>query len=273
MVTEAPQETYSHGHHESVLRSHRWRTAENSADYLLPLLKPTDRLLDIGVGPGTITADLASRLTAGWVVGIDNAPEAVAAAQRLIRDRGLTNLTVSRGDVYALELPDSQFDVVHAHQVLQHLSDPAAALREMRRVCTPEGIVAVRDADYSAMTWYPDHPGMARWLELYLQVARRNGGEPDAGRRLRRWALDAGFGSVTSTASAWCYAEPEDLAWWSTTWAERLVASAFGRRAVELGLASADELSALATAWGLWAEAPGAWFAILHGEVICRLPH
>jgi SAM-dependent methyltransferase len=267
-MTEVPREFYSHGHHDSVLRSHRWRTAENSAGYLLPLLKPTDRLLDIGVGPGTITADLASRLTAGSVVGIDNAPAAVAAAERLVHDRGLANVTVTGGDVYALDLPDARFDVVHAHQVLQHLRDPVAALREMRRVCTPEGIVAVRDADYSAMTWFPDHPKIARWLELYIQVARRNGGEPNAGRRLRRWAMDAGFSSVTSTASAWCYAEAGDLAWWSTTWAERLVASPFGRRAVELGLTSGDELAALAEGWEEWAAEPGAWFAVLHGEVI-----
>ena len=53
---------YTHGHHESVLRSHRWRTAENSAGYLLPLLRPGMRLLDVGCGPGTITMDLADVL-------------------------------------------------------------------------------------------------------------------------------------------------------------------------------------------------------------------
>jgi SAM-dependent methyltransferase len=253
-----------------VLRSHRWRTAENSAGYLLPLLKPTDRLLDIGVGPGTITADLASRLTAGSVVGIDNAPAAVAEAERVALDRGLVNLTLAPGDVYALDFPDGQFDVVHAHQVLHHLSDPVAALQEMRRVCTPEGIVAVRDADYSAMTWFPDHPQMDRWLELYILLTRRNGGEPDAGRRLRRWAMDAGFGSVSSTASAWCFADADDLAWWSTTWAERLVSSPFGRQAVQLGLATDAELAALARGWGEWSAAPDAWFAVLHGEIICH---
>ena len=64
-MSATPRETYSHGHAEAVLRSHRWRTAENSAGYLLPLLRPTDRLLDIGTGPGTITADLAARLVGG----------------------------------------------------------------------------------------------------------------------------------------------------------------------------------------------------------------
>src|SRR3546814_12868616 len=57
------------------------------------------------------------------------------------------------GDVYALDADDATFDVVHAHQVLQHLSDPVAALVEMRRVCRPGGVVAARDADYGAFTW------------------------------------------------------------------------------------------------------------------------
>jgi ubiquinone/menaquinone biosynthesis C-methylase UbiE len=77
-VPNSSREVYSHGHHDSVLRSHRWRTAENSAAYLLPRLKPADRVLDVGIGPGTITLDLARRLPYGWVVGIDSALTAVA---------------------------------------------------------------------------------------------------------------------------------------------------------------------------------------------------
>jgi catechol 2,3-dioxygenase-like lactoylglutathione lyase family enzyme len=64
-------DVYTHGHHESVLRSHRWRTAENSAAYLLPHLRPGLSLLDVGCGPGTITVDLARRVAPGRVVGID----------------------------------------------------------------------------------------------------------------------------------------------------------------------------------------------------------
>jgi SAM-dependent methyltransferase len=269
-VSARPQETYSHGHAESVLRSHRWRTAENSAGYLLSRLSPTDRLLDIGTGPGTITADLAARLSAGSVTGLDNAPTAVAETRRLAVERGLRNLTVTEGDVYALPFPDGVFDVVHAHQVLQHLADPVVALREMARVCTADGIVAARDADYAAMTWYPDLPELHRWLQLYRQVARHNGGEPDAARRLLGWARAAGFASVTATASAWCFADREDLEWWSGTWADRLLTSSFGVQAVGLGLTDRTELAVLAEAWRSWATAPDAWFAILHGEVICR---
>ena len=56
------------------------------------------------------------------------------------------------GDVHDLPFPSGSFDVVHAHQVLQHVADPVAALREMVRVCRPGGVVAVRAG-------IPEHPG------------------------------------------------------------------------------------------------------------------
>src|SRR5690606_33807663 len=73
-------DAYTHGHHESVLRSHRWRTAENSAAYLLPHLAPGTSVLDVGSGPGTITADLAARVAPGRVVGVDASADVVSDA-------------------------------------------------------------------------------------------------------------------------------------------------------------------------------------------------
>src|SRR4029453_7383842 len=123
------------------------------------------------------------------------------------------NLQLLVGDANHLSFADASFDVVHAHQLVQHLTHPVTALEEMRRVCVPGGLVAIRDADYSAMTWHPPSAALTRWLELYQQVARSNGGEPDAGRRLLGWAHAAGFSDVDSSASAWCFAKPVDIAW------------------------------------------------------------
>ena len=72
------------------------------------------------------------------------------------------NLTFVTGDVYSIDAADDTYDVVHAHQVLQHLADPVAALLEMRRVCRPGGVVAARDADYRGMAWYPRVPELIR---------------------------------------------------------------------------------------------------------------
>src|ERR1700743_3427512 len=102
-------EVYTHGHHASVLRSHTWRTAENSAAFLLPHLAEDARVLDVGCGPGTITVGLADRVPRGRVTGIDPSAEVIAQAQEAAGDRG--NLDFATGDVYALDYPDASFDV------------------------------------------------------------------------------------------------------------------------------------------------------------------
>ncbi len=260
--------TYTHGHHESVLRSHRWRTAENSAAYLLPWLKSGDAVLDVGCGPGTITADLATHVTPGRVTAMEVTAEALDLARTEIGRRGLTTVDFAVGDVHALDFPDGTFDVVHAHQVLQHVGDPVAALREMRRVA--RRVVAVRDSDYAAFTWFPALPELDEWLDLYERVARGNGGEPDAGRRLLSWAHAAGFTDVTATSSTWCFADAEDRAWWGGLWADRILESDMARQAVAAGAATRPDLERISAGWRRWAADDDAWLSILHGELICR---
>ncbi|MGW8377596.1 methyltransferase domain-containing protein [Streptomyces sp. ODS28] len=267
------QETavYTHGHHASVLRSHQWRTAANSAAYLTGHLLPHMRLLDIGCGPGTITADLAELVPDGHVTGLDAAAGVLEKARAHADERGVKNVSFETGDIHRLPYEDDSFCVVHAHQTLQHVGDPVGALREMRRVCKPGGIVAARDGDYGGMFWYPEVPGMAEWLDLYRRVARANGGEPDAGRRLHVWAREAGFTDVTVSTSTWLYTTEEERAWWSGLWAERLVASSFAESAVNGGLATEEELRGLADAWRRWGAEPDAWFSIVNGEILCRV--
>ena len=261
---------YTHGHSAAVLSAHSRRGAADSAAYLLAHLNAGMDLLDVGCGPASITADLAERVTPGRVVALDAASGALEAARATLRDRGLSEqVEVTCGDVMALPFEDASFDVVHAHQVLQHLADPVGALAEMRRVTRPGGIVAVRDAVYSAMTWFPEPAGMEQWRSVYMATARANGGEPDAGSRLLSWARAAGFADASASASTWCYATPADRAWQSETWAQRCLVS-FGPQAVELGLASSADLETMAEAWRQWGSSEDAWFVVIHGEAIAR---
>ena len=262
---------YTHGHSAAVLSAHSRRGAADSAAYLLAHLRAGMDLLDVGCGPASITADLAERVAPGRVVGLDAAAGALEAARATLRERGLSEqVELTCGDVMALPFEDASFDVVHAHQVLQHLADPVGALAEMRRVTRPGGIVAVRDAVYSAMTWFPEPAGMEQWRSVYMATARANDGEPDAGSRLLSWAREAGFTDVTASASTWCYATPTDRAWQSQTWAQRSLTS-FGPRAVELGLADGADLETMAQAWRQWGDSEDAWFVVVHGEVLARV--
>ena len=259
---------YVHGHHESVLRSHRSRTAENSAAYLLPHLDAGQRLLDVGSGPGTITCDLAERVAE--VVALEVDEQALSLTADEIERRRMRNIIGRVGDVQRLPFPDASFDVVHAHMVLQHVPNPVRALREMARVTRPGGFVAARDSDYGMFAWSPASPILDEWLRVYSRLAREAGGEPDAGRYYPGWAARAGLHDVSFSASTWCYSSVDDRRWWGESWATRVVVSTFAHRARAMGLGDAD-LRRLSDGWRAWAAAPHGLFLLPSVEMLARV--
>ncbi len=262
---------YTHGHADAVLRSHRWRTAENSAAYLLPHLTSGLRLLDVGCGPGTLTVDLARRVGPGKVVGVDLEPTVVAEAASFAAAAGVSVEFVS-GDFTGVIAPLGGFDVVHAHQVVQHVADPVGVLRGMGSLVKPGGLVAARDADYPAMTWWPSEPKLDRWMELYLQLTVINRANADAGRQLLHWARKAGLVDIAYSTSTWTFSSKSDLAWWSDLWADRVTKSRLAEDLVAHGLAAREELDDISAAWRDWASRDGAVFVVVHGEILARTP-
>lgn len=260
-------EVYTHGHHPFVVAAHAERTADEAAAFLLDRLERGTRVLDIGCGPGSITVGLAAHIGAsGSVVGIDNSEETIAIATASHGE--VANVTFETASAYSLPFADASFDVAYGHQVLQHLADPIAALREVNRVLRPGGLVAVREADYGTMAHHPRYPEITSWLELYHYVARANGGEPDAGRRLHQWVRGAGFKDLEVTSSVWTYSTATERTRWAELWARRIMLPHFADRAVELDLCEYMEIAALASGWRRWASEPDGWFAFIHGEVI-----
>ena len=290
-----PAASYPSGHHSSVLRSHTSRTATNSCAYLLPhLTSPSLHILDIGCGPGTITTSLAALVPTGHVTGVDTSPDVIVHARTLAAQTDIPSgrVTFTEGSIHALPFDDAVFDVVHVHQVLQHCGSPVAALREMRRVTKPGGIIAAREADFGAMTWFPEEEeeeesegddgkgegkqvlkGLRAWRALWMKVARASGGEPNAGRRLHAWAHEAGFGweEILRSVGTWLYSSPEEREWWSSMHADRLLESKFRQSAIEGGHVQLAELQELAQTWREWGTKEDGWFAVLHGEIVCRV--
>lgn len=263
-------ETYTHGHHASVLAQHRRRTAAEAAAFLLPHLRPGMRVLDVGCGPGSITVGLAAAVAPGAVLGIDLAgADVLAIGRALAAEQGLTNVHFAQEDLFALRAAEP-FDVIYAHQVLQHLADPVAALRAMRALLRPGGLVAVRDSDYGTCTWSPPDPHLERWLALYHAVARRNGAEADAGRYLSGWVRAAGFTDLRLSGTTWTFPGYDAVATWASSWAERTTESHLARKAIEYGLATTDELQEIAAGFRAWGQRPEAFFSIGHIEVLAR---
>lgn len=196
----------------------------------------------------------------------------VDAARDHAAECGIDNATFEVGSAYDLPWGDDSFDVVYAHQVLQHLSQPVRALREARRVLKPGGIVAVRDSDYETMVHAPVTESIVRWRQLYHQVARANGGEPDAGRYLLSWVVEAGFVDPEVTTSSVAHADAEGRATWGEMWAERVIDSDFARHAVDHGLSTRTELQEISDAFRRWSTQPDGFWAYLCGEVIATCP-
>ncbi len=263
-------ERYTLGHHESVLRSHRWRTAANSAAYLVPHLRPGMNVLDVGSGPGTITVDLARLVFPGKVIGIDASEAVVAEASRLAESQGIENIEFRVADAYDPGFDGGSFDVVHAHQVLQHLGRPVEALRAWRRLVAPDGIVAARDCDYVGSIVFPDSEGLDAWRDTYVRLARHNGGNPDAGRRLKSWAQQAGFAEVEAGASVWCWTDQATRDWWGGLWADRAVESEYASGVLATGIGDRAALDLVRDGWLGWRDDESGWMVMPHGEILAR---
>jgi ubiquinone/menaquinone biosynthesis C-methylase UbiE len=264
-------EHYLHGHTSAVLQAHSARTVETSFGYGRHLLRPGMDVLDLGCGPGSITVGIAGRVAPGRVVAIDRDAGVLATAGTAARQAGLTNIEFAVMDAYHLDVPDESVDLSHAHQVLQHLADPVAALVEMARVTRPGGVVAARDADYAGWIWHPADPLLDRWLELYRSLARSAGGEPDAGRHLLAWVHAAGLRDVRASSSTWTYSTGAGAEWWGGLWAERILSSGVADQAIATGAATRAELEEISRAWLAWSVHPDAWLAIPHGEVLATV--
>lgn len=268
---------YLHGHHASVLRSHSWRTVENSCPHLIPYLNnPSLSILDVGCGPGTITVDLASRVPNGYVLGIDPSPDVIEKARKHAEEKGVANVRFEVGDVLKSEgvegLKEGAYDIVHAHQVLQHLQDPLGAMKAMKRLCKKGGIVAVRDCTYSAMDWYPDHPHLHKWKKLYLATARSLGAEPDMGKKLHSVAMQAGFprGDIDASMGTWTFSTPEEREWWCGLWADRTIKSDYKDRVLESKLGTEADLEEISQAFRDMEKKEDGLFVVINGQVICH---
>ena len=257
-------------HSSSVLQTHNWRTIMNSVPFIRPHIKPDMTILDIGCGPGSISVDFARHVPQGHVTGIEYTPEPLEQARHLAASEGITNITFQIGDIHALDFPDNSFDIVHVHQVLQHIADPVQALREMRRVAKPNGgIVAARES--AQYVWYPENAGIQSWWDLTEKLSLAKGCNACPGRYIHVWAREAGFdpGRIQKGAGTWCYSSPEERIYWGGSMEERAKSSGLAKMALEGGLATREELDGMAQGWKAFVQDEDGWFSVLHGEIIC----
>ncbi|HRJ41353.1 MAG TPA: methyltransferase domain-containing protein [Caldilineaceae bacterium] len=267
------QETYAHGYDSALtLRQHASRTAGVQAGWFLPFLQPGMALLDCGCGSGSITVGLAEAVTPGYITGVDISEIEIERAQERAAGAGVTNVRFATGTLYALDYPDETFDAIFSHNVLEHLREPDRALQEMRRVLKPGGVIGIRDIDLGGHLIAPDDPSLHRWLEIYEADWASLGGHPRIGRQLRGLLHKAGFSDVQATASYEVYADGERLRFASHLAVSRVREADYVDRVLENGLASREQLAAIATVWSAWPQQPDAFLGIAHGEAVAWKP-
>jgi ubiquinone/menaquinone biosynthesis C-methylase UbiE len=122
-----------------VLYLPRWPlTARRLRDVLEP--RPGERMLELGPGVGIYSLPVAAALQPGGTLeALDVQPEMLATLTRRARAAGVANVVTVEGDAQRLPYPDGSFDAAYLIGVLGEVPDPAAALRELRRVLKPGG--------------------------------------------------------------------------------------------------------------------------------------
>ena len=154
-------------------------------------LKRAERILEVGCGTGALLADLPARCA---VHGLDLEPDRLTEARVHVPGAALVC-----GNALSLPYPAGSFDITFCHFLLLWVHDPLQALREMRRVTRPEGFVlALAEPDYGGRVDQPKElRPLGRWQAESL---RRQGADPDLGRRLASLFAEAGI-KVIETGS------------------------------------------------------------------------
>lgn len=136
-------------------------------------LSPSAAVLELGCGTGVVARALAGRAGfSGPITGVDQSPVLLEAAGRLAAEEGVGERIEFRlGDAHALELADASFDVIIAHTLVSHVSDPATVLAEAARVARPGGAVVVFDGDYASWTFGCSDAVLAKAMEEALLAA------------------------------------------------------------------------------------------------------
>jgi ubiquinone/menaquinone biosynthesis C-methylase UbiE len=235
------------------------------AAFLTPHLRSGMRLLDCGCGPGTITVDLAHAVAPGEATGIDLREDALAQGRALARERGIANVTFETASVYQLPYPEGSFDAAFACAVLQHLAAPLAALKEVRRVLKPGGVIGIVDGSSTITFRYPTNPLLDRWDRLRTLEREHNAGHPSDALRLRAMLREAGFARTQASGEMVTETGPpagslEDTRRVAQNHLIRL-RGVLGELAIAQSWTTKQELEQIADALISWGEAPDAFYA------------
>lgn len=207
--------------------------------------------LEIGCGGGDVAFDLARMVgPSGRVVGTDIDETALDLNRREAADLKLNNVEFRLADITQTTFA-SEFDLAHTRFVLTHLADPARALANMRGALRPGGVMVVEEIDFRGHFSYPESAALARYVELYSEVVRRKGADPDIGPRVPSLLTDAGFENVQMQV-----VQPAGMVG-EVKLMTPITMQSIGPAVIAAGLASETEVASLVAELFEYAHTPG----------------
>ena len=263
---------YTMGYGREMLETQLRATAENSAKFLLPYLRPGLRVLDFGCGPGTISVGMARAAAPGEMHGVDMEESLIEMARSVAALQRQDNAIFHVGDVTDLEFEDSFFDVAHCRSVLMHVPDTVAVLSEIKRVLKPGGIIACREMICDSAFTYPDFGIMKRSWDMFADLVAADDGHPQMGKDLKGHILEAGFANIRMSASFSVYNSPVQIAHIHRLISQWLLSPEVAEAAIKYGASSERLVNDLQVAYDRWKEHPGALFTFAYGEAIANKP-
>jgi SAM-dependent methyltransferase len=189
--------TYVHGYDERESdRLHDQAGALVSLLHHDTAYAPNALVLEAGCGVGAQTVTLARNSPGARIVSVDISEDSLGAARRKVADAGLANVAFLRADIFDLPFPPGSFDHVFVCFVLEHLRDPAAALRALKALLKPNGTITVIEGDHGSTYFHPDDERARRAVQCLVDLQREAGGNGLIGRQLYPLLVAAGFVDV-----------------------------------------------------------------------------
>ena len=165
--------------------------------------------LDVGCGGGFVTRLLADFVgPRGKVVGTDMDNVILALAREDVEAERLENVEFRHADASVCQ-DEAAYDLVYARFLLTHLSEPEKCLDTMLKACKPGGLIVIEDIDFTGNFCYPRFPAYERYTELYQEVVRRRGGDPNIGHKLPGMLRKAGVQDVRVSVAQPAHLEGE----------------------------------------------------------------
>ncbi len=273
MSQTAPVSTYIHGTDpEEQRRLALLNTMLNRRCLAELAPRADDRVLDVGSGLGQFTHALAEAVgAAGRALGIERSPEQLAQAQAIAPPLA----EFREGDAYALPLTGSEwgsFDLIHSRFLLEHLSDPLAAVRQMVKAARPGGRIVLEDDDHALLRLETEPPGFPALWTSYQRAYDRLGNDPLTGRRLVSLLHQAGARPSRATLIPWSNCAGNDD--FPELIRNLIEVIRTGREQVVAGqLLSGPSFDAATNEIASWAQLPDAvlWYAVSWAEAVVPL--